>query len=465
MADVVLSNVDLDVFGGPSTVDVSVDFGQTGSRGSKFWVGDGAPEGALAEQDILIGDVYINTLSSDAYYGWLYQYIETPGSPQWEKQYQLLQGLQGLQGTMGSFGGAPFEYKYLTNTTSSDPQVGKLKFDNTDMSLATTLYISKVDFNGLSANGYLQTIDDSTSAIKGHFNVKDLIDGSKSTMFIISGSITSYTGYISVPITYLSGTTTFDNNELVLTTFARTGDKGDQGIQGTQGIQGIQGLQGTQGLQGLQGLQGDQGLQGIQGVQGTQGIQGTQGLLGIQGTQGLQGFAGSYVISSTAPIVSIEGSAWLNADDGRLYIWNGTAWFEPYDNLSGLQGIQGTQGIQGPSQGAQGIQGIQGTYGPATVPQNTQSSAYTVAASDNGKYIDMTSGGVTFDTTTAMTPGQNVMIYNNTGATMTITQGSSVTLKFAGTTDTGNRTLSVNGLATAICVGSNTYVISGVGLV
>ena len=34
MADVVLSTVDLDVFGGPTSLDVSVDFGQTGSRGN-----------------------------------------------------------------------------------------------------------------------------------------------------------------------------------------------------------------------------------------------------------------------------------------------------------------------------------------------------------------------------------------------------------------------------------------------
>ena len=39
MADVVLSNDDLTVLAGPSTVELLVDIGPTGTRGSKFFVG------------------------------------------------------------------------------------------------------------------------------------------------------------------------------------------------------------------------------------------------------------------------------------------------------------------------------------------------------------------------------------------------------------------------------------------
>jgi hypothetical protein len=87
-----------------------------------------------------------------------------------------------------------------------------------------------------------------------------------------------------------------------------------------------------------------------------------------------------------------------------------------------------------------------------------------VASTDNGKYIDITTGGVTFATTTGFADGQNVVIYNNSSSNQTITQGSSVTLRWAGTATTGNRTLAQYGIATAICVGSNTYVIAGTGL-
>jgi hypothetical protein len=130
MADIILSGTSLDVFGGPASVGVSVDYGQTGSRGSKMWVGAGDPALTLSGQEILINDTYINTSSSDPYYGWMYQYIETPGNPTWQRQYQILQGLQGIQGLIGSFGGSSFEYTYTTETTDTDPTSGKLKFNN-----------------------------------------------------------------------------------------------------------------------------------------------------------------------------------------------------------------------------------------------------------------------------------------------------------------------------------------------
>jgi hypothetical protein len=112
----------------------------------------------------------------------------------------------------------------------------------------------------------------------------------------------------------------------------------------------------------------------------------------------------------------------------------------------------------------QGATGETGPAGPATVPQNEQSSAYTVASSDNGKFIDITTGGVTIATSTAMTAGQNFVIYNDSASNQTITQGDSVTLRQSGTANTGNRTLAQYGIATVLCVGSNTYVVAGTGL-
>lgn len=90
MAQTLLSTVDLDVFGGPSTVDVSVDFGKTGDRGSKIWVGNGAPELNLTSSQIIkIGDLFINTNPVDEYYTWLYTYTETVGGPQWVRVLKL----------------------------------------------------------------------------------------------------------------------------------------------------------------------------------------------------------------------------------------------------------------------------------------------------------------------------------------------------------------------------------------
>jgi hypothetical protein len=207
-----------------------------------------------------------------------------------------------------------------------------------------------------------------------------------------------------------------------LSTFLQSTFQGAQGLQGTIGSQGLQGLQGG-GTQGIQGTIGSQGLQGLQGG-GTQGIQGT---IGSQGLQGLQG--------------------------------GGT------QGIQGTIGSQGLQGLQGG--GTQGLQGLQGTFGPATIPQNTQTAGYTLVASDNGKHIAITTGGVTVPVNVFQV-GENVVIYNDSATPQTITQGSNVTLRYAGTTNTGNRTLGAYGVCTVLCVAdvnnADVFIISGAGL-
>jgi hypothetical protein len=78
MADIVLSTVDLDVFGGPTTLDVSVDFGQTGDRGSRIWGGPGDPNTFLVGQDVRLYDLFLDYSTSI-----IYQYLEQVGNPEW----------------------------------------------------------------------------------------------------------------------------------------------------------------------------------------------------------------------------------------------------------------------------------------------------------------------------------------------------------------------------------------------
>jgi len=98
-----------------------------------------------------------------------------------------------------------------------------------------------------------------------------------------------------------------------------------------------------------------------------------------------------------------------------------------------------------------------------TVPANAQTSAYILAASDVGKHVSITTGGVTVNSG-IFSPGDAVSIYNNSGSNQTITQGTSVTMYLVGTATTGNRTLAQRGVATILCVGTNTFVIMGGGL-
>jgi hypothetical protein len=82
---------------------------------------------------------------------------------------------------------------------------------------------------------------------------------------------------------------------------------------------------------------------------------------------------------------------------------------------------------------------------------------------DVGKYISITTGGVTVPAS-VFSAGDPVSIYNNSGSAQTVTQGASVTMYLAGTATTGNRTLAQRGIVTVLCVGTNTFVINGGGL-
>jgi len=97
------------------------------------------------------------------------------------------------------------------------------------------------------------------------------------------------------------------------------------------------------------------------------------------------------------------------------------------------------------------------------IPQNSKTSAYILQKSDVGKYISITSGGVTVPSG-IFSEGDVISVYNNSASNQTITQGSSVTMYFSGTSITGNRTLSQRGLSTILCVGINTFIIGGAGL-
>jgi hypothetical protein len=100
-----------------------------------------------------------------------------------------------------------------------------------------------------------------------------------------------------------------------------------------------------------------------------------------------------------------------------------------------------------------------------SVPINGQSGAYNLAATDNGKMISITTGGVSVLQNVFADPyGQIISIYNNSNTSQTITQGAGVTLRLAGTAATGNRTLARYGVATITCVAANTFVISGAGI-
>lgn len=103
-----------------------------------------------------------------------------------------------------------------------------------------------------------------------------------------------------------------------------------------------------------------------------------------------------------------------------------------------------------------------GTVGYLGIPQNSKTAAYTLVASDIGKHISITTGGVVVPANTAVAfpIGASIAIYNDSASSQTISINTD-TLRLAGSALTGARTLAQRGLATLVKVKATEWVVSG----
>lgn len=98
------------------------------------------------------------------------------------------------------------------------------------------------------------------------------------------------------------------------------------------------------------------------------------------------------------------------------------------------------------------------------LPINNQTvSAYTLLASDLGKVIS-----TTVDVTippNVFSSGDPITIFNNTLTSKSLIPGSGVTLYYAGTSLSGTRTLTNRAVCTILCISTNVFVVTGVGII
>jgi len=84
--ETLVSAGDITVLGPPSTIDVQLDVGATGQRGSQIYVGSGLPSSSTIANysEVLPGDLYIN-VAPGVNYSYLYQYVVRPAGNEWEQ--------------------------------------------------------------------------------------------------------------------------------------------------------------------------------------------------------------------------------------------------------------------------------------------------------------------------------------------------------------------------------------------
>ena len=98
---------EITVLGPPASIDLQIDVGPKGDRGTYIYSGPGIPTGsgsvAFINDAPVIGDLFVNKDQTSADYSSIYQYTAVPANPnQWVKILEA--GLRGLIGPTGPTG-------------------------------------------------------------------------------------------------------------------------------------------------------------------------------------------------------------------------------------------------------------------------------------------------------------------------------------------------------------------------
>ncbi|NBJ13356.1 hypothetical protein [Microvirga arsenatis] len=147
---------------------------------------------------------------------------------------QGVQGIQGLQGLQGAHGGAfAMELTFSAATASTDPGAGKVRLNHATASLATQIFIDLVDKNGADWSAALSHFNQSTSDYKSYIRLTHASDPTKWILYYIWAE-TAVTGFKRFSIVHVSSSAAspFVDNDPVVLTWTRNGDKGTTGDKG-----------------------------------------------------------------------------------------------------------------------------------------------------------------------------------------------------------------------------------------
>jgi hypothetical protein len=96
------------------------------------------------------------------------------------------------------------------------------------------------------------------------------------------------------------------------------------------------------------------------------------------------------------------------------------------------------------------------TIGFRSIPQSLNTTA---AASDIGKHLYVSA--TTTVPSGVFVAGNEFLVVNSSGSAVTLTQGAGTTLRLGGTATTGSRTVAAYGVASVLCVGTETFYVTG----
>lgn len=162
------------------------------------------------------------------------------GERRWDEEkasdtYRLVNSyIQSLEDTV-SVSQAGIRYVYSSTTGMVDPGPGFFRLNNAAPASATA--IAFADESGETTNpdasAFINSFDDSTSAVKGYIYIKKAGEPSTFMVYAVTG-LTDNSGWSQVAVTYITGNGSMTNNDACRLEFYRVGNDGfENGIKYT----------------------------------------------------------------------------------------------------------------------------------------------------------------------------------------------------------------------------------------
>ncbi|RME68259.1 MAG: hypothetical protein D6782_01395, partial [Alphaproteobacteria bacterium] len=130
--------------------------------------------------------------------------------------------------------GAGVNYSFDTVTADADPGAGKVRLNNSNIGLATEIYINDADVNAADMSAWFNSFDDSGNPSSfGVLTINELRDAANFAVYKVTG-ITDNTSYFTLTVTHLGSNGSWAANDSLLLNFSAAGVKGDAGADGSE---------------------------------------------------------------------------------------------------------------------------------------------------------------------------------------------------------------------------------------
>lgn len=140
-------------------------------------------------------------------------------------------GGNGTAGKDGNHGSISLSYKFNTSTTASDPGLGFIKFNDTDLSGADTMYINRYEAgDGIDVGQLLLFMGNGTSQTKSIITISTPYTSYEFASYEATVALSPTGNYYTVSgLNFLASwdTSIWGNGDDVIVSFSIAGDKGD----------------------------------------------------------------------------------------------------------------------------------------------------------------------------------------------------------------------------------------------